>query len=373
MGEANKTAIATLVERATRYTMLVHLPEGHDAEVVRDGLIKTISTLPTHLRGSLTWDQGAEMARHKQFSMATDMAVYFCDPASPWQRGTNENTNGLLRQYFPKGTDLSVFGPEDLEHVAQQLNGRPRKTLDWDSPAERLRDLLEPPKQQAVLQRPLEIAGVTGRFRGEVDGAGAGRDGEVVHPRLSEIAGPRTLVTLVDRTQIGLEVFGERLWVFERDVFGPVLDEEVERVDDLHIGDQPDGDGQAAGSGREHQAGQEISECVLLPVDEVIGGLDLQRVGLDRGPRVRRGAQPNDVGMHLHQPIERVAGAMLQRHLDAHDAITSQGDKGISRASHAACLGVLEPTSTANASQPEAKNLTTRVESKHGPVIDSQN
>jgi transposase, IS30 family len=142
MGEGNKTAIATLVERATRYTMLVHLPDGHTAEAVRDGLITTISTLPTHLRGSLTWDQGAEMARHKQFSMATDMAVYFCDPASPWQRGTNENTNGLLRQYFPKGTDLSVFGPEDLEHVAQQLNGRPRKTLGWDTPAERLRDLL---------------------------------------------------------------------------------------------------------------------------------------------------------------------------------------------------------------------------------------
>jgi IS30 family transposase len=141
-GELNKTAIATLVERTTRYTMLVHLPETHDAEAVRDGLIATISTLPAHLRGSLTWDQGAEMARHKQFSMATDMAVYFCDPASPWQRGTNENTNGLLRQYFPKGTDLSVFGPEDLEHVAQQLNGRPRKTLDWDTPAERLRDLL---------------------------------------------------------------------------------------------------------------------------------------------------------------------------------------------------------------------------------------
>ena len=142
MGEANKTAIATLVERATRYTMLVHLPDGHHAEAVRDGLIATISTLPAHLRGSLTWDQGAEMARHKQFSIATDMAVYFCDPASPWQRGTNENTNGLLRQYFPKGTDLSAFGPEDLEHVAQQLNGRPRKTLDWDTPAERLRDLL---------------------------------------------------------------------------------------------------------------------------------------------------------------------------------------------------------------------------------------
>jgi IS30 family transposase/transposase-like protein len=141
-GELNKTAIATLVERTTRYTMLVHLPESHDAEAVRDGLIATISTLPAHLRGSLTWDQGAEMARHKQFSMATDMAVYFCDPASPWQRGTNENTNGLLRQYFPKGTDLSVYGPQDLEHVAQQLNGRPRKTLDWDTPAERLRDLL---------------------------------------------------------------------------------------------------------------------------------------------------------------------------------------------------------------------------------------
>ncbi|BDX32662.1 hypothetical protein TUM20985_32090 [Mycobacterium antarcticum] len=142
VGELNKTAIATLVERATRYTLLVHLPDGHDAEAVRDGLIATISTLPAHLRGSLTWDQGAEMARHKQFSMATDMAVYFCDPASPWQRGTNENTNGLLRQYFPKGTDLSVFGPEDLEHVSQQLNGRPRKTLGWDTPAERLRDLL---------------------------------------------------------------------------------------------------------------------------------------------------------------------------------------------------------------------------------------
>jgi IS30 family transposase len=142
MGELNKTAIATLVERATRYTMLVHLPDGHDAEAVRDGLIATMMTLPAHLRGSLTWDQGAEMARHKGFSMATDMTVYFCDPASPWQRGTNENTNGLLRQYFPKGTDLSVYGPEDLEHVAQQLNGRPRKTLGWDTPAERLRDLL---------------------------------------------------------------------------------------------------------------------------------------------------------------------------------------------------------------------------------------
>ncbi len=142
MGAGNQTAIGTLVERATRYTMLVHLPDGHDAEHVRDQLIATVATLPEHLRGSLTWDQGCEMAQHKSFAMATDMDVYFCDPASPWQRGSNENTNGLLRQYFPKGTDLSVYGPEDLEHVAQELNGRPRKTLGWETPAERLRDLL---------------------------------------------------------------------------------------------------------------------------------------------------------------------------------------------------------------------------------------
>jgi len=141
-GAHNQSAIATLVERTTRYVMLVHLPQDHSAETVRDGLIKTMATLPAHLRGSLTWDQGAEMAGHKSFTLATDMQVYFCDPASPWQRGSNENTNGLLRQYFPKGTDLSAYGPEDLEHVAQELNGRPRKTLGWKTPAERLRDLL---------------------------------------------------------------------------------------------------------------------------------------------------------------------------------------------------------------------------------------
>ncbi|WP_212748978.1 IS30 family transposase [Nocardia cyriacigeorgica] len=143
IGKGHQSAIGTLVERSTRYTMLVHLPGGsHHAEAVRDGLIRTISTLPTHLRGSLTWDQGAEMAAHHQFSMATDMTVYFCDPQSPWQRGSNENTNGLLRQYFPKGSDLSRFSPEDLEHVALQLNDRPRKTLGWDTPAERFRVLL---------------------------------------------------------------------------------------------------------------------------------------------------------------------------------------------------------------------------------------
>jgi transposase, IS30 family len=145
IGADGASAIGTLVERATRYVMLVHLPAGRTAEAVRDQLVATMTTLPEHLRGSLTWDQGAEMAAHRSFSTATDMPVYFCDPASPWQRGSNENTNGLLRQYFPKGTDLSVHAPADLEHVAQQLNGRPRKTLGWETPAQRLRALLQPP------------------------------------------------------------------------------------------------------------------------------------------------------------------------------------------------------------------------------------
>jgi IS30 family transposase len=142
VGTGSQSAIVTLVERSTRYVMLGHLPGGHTAEEVRDVLVPLIGTLPAHLRGSLTWDQGCEMATHKQFTIATNVPVYFCDPHSPWQRGSNENTNGLLRQYFPKGTDLKIHGPEDLEHVAKELNGRPRKTLDWDTPAERLRDLL---------------------------------------------------------------------------------------------------------------------------------------------------------------------------------------------------------------------------------------
>ena len=114
----------------------VHLPEGHHAEAVRDGLVATIATLPAHLRGSLTWDQGCEMA-HQQFAMATDMPVYFCGPGQPWQRGTNENTNGLLRQCFPKGTDLSVFSPADLNTSPSNSSAAHAKTLDWDTPAER--------------------------------------------------------------------------------------------------------------------------------------------------------------------------------------------------------------------------------------------
>lgn len=142
VGTRSESAIVTLVERSTRYVMLGHLPGGHTAEEVRDVLVPLIQTLPAHLRGSLTWDQGCEMAAHKQFSIATGVPVYFCDPHAPWQRGSNENTNGLLRQYFPKGTDLSVHSTEDLEHVAQKLNRRPRKTLGWSTPAERLRNLL---------------------------------------------------------------------------------------------------------------------------------------------------------------------------------------------------------------------------------------
>lgn len=143
LGRGSTSAIGTLVERATRYVLLVHLPaHRHDAETVRDGLITTMRTLPTHLTRSLTWDQGSEMSRHHEFSIATGIPVYFCDPHSPWQRGSNENTNGLLRQYFPKGSDLSTHTPEHLAAVAAQLNRRPRKTLGWDTPAERLATLL---------------------------------------------------------------------------------------------------------------------------------------------------------------------------------------------------------------------------------------
>lgn len=143
LGKGNKSAIGTLVERTTRYVMLLRLPNGHTAVDARNALITAIDTLPRHLKASLTWDQGSEMAGHKSFSIATDCPVYFCDPGAPWQRGSNENTNGLLRQHFPKGTDLSVHTAEDLELVAIQLNNRPRQTLNFDTPAERLNELLD--------------------------------------------------------------------------------------------------------------------------------------------------------------------------------------------------------------------------------------
>jgi IS30 family transposase len=152
------SAIGTLVERSTRFTMLLHLPRmaaygqprvdngpalaGHGAQAVRDAIAAKVTTLPEQLRRSLTWDQGAEMAQHAQLRIDTGLAVYFCDPHSPWQRGTNENTNGLLRQYFPKGTDLSTHTPTELDAVAAALNSRPRKTLGYKTPAEALNEHL---------------------------------------------------------------------------------------------------------------------------------------------------------------------------------------------------------------------------------------
>ena len=142
---ASGSAIGTLVERASRYVMLLHLPAGHGADAVEAAMVEAMSRLPQTLRRTLTWDQGREMANHVQIAAATDLDVYFCDPHSPWQRGSNENTNGLLRQYFPKGTDLAVYQPDYLEHVARKLNTRPRETLNWRTPAEALDQLLSQP------------------------------------------------------------------------------------------------------------------------------------------------------------------------------------------------------------------------------------
>lgn len=163
----NSSAIGTLVERTTRFTMLLHLPPlpghreqprdkrspalaGHGAEAVRDAITRVMTSLPKQLKRSLTWDQGTEMAQHVQLSIDTGLKVYFCDPQSPWQRGTNENTNGLLRQYFPKGTDLSAHRPSDLKAVALALNTRPRKALGWKTPAESLDELLRSGGKRSV-------------------------------------------------------------------------------------------------------------------------------------------------------------------------------------------------------------------------------
>ena len=142
MGHANRSAIVTLVERSTRYALLGRIGRTRDARSVQGVLEELIERLPRHLWRSLTWDQGTEMARHTNFTIATGIPVYFCDPHSPWQRGSNENTNGLLRQYFPKGTGLSRHSQDHLDAVAVQLNGRPRETLGWRTPAERLAELL---------------------------------------------------------------------------------------------------------------------------------------------------------------------------------------------------------------------------------------
>jgi IS30 family transposase len=142
LGKNNRSAIGTLVERTSRFVVLLHLPNGHGAQEVYDALIARIQTLPEQLWRSLTWDHGKEMARHIEFSVATGIDVYFCDPHSPWQRGTNENTNGLLRQYFPKGTDLSVYSQPALDAVARELNDRPRKTLNAMKPSEKLAEII---------------------------------------------------------------------------------------------------------------------------------------------------------------------------------------------------------------------------------------
>ena len=139
---AHNTHIATLVERHTRFTMLLKVPSKDTATVVAT-LSKHVRKLPQQLRRSLTWDRGKEMADHKNFTVATNVQVYFCDPRSPWQRGSNENTNGLLRQYFPRGTDLSRFSQAYLNRIALRLNQRPRKTLGFETPADRLRAVLQ--------------------------------------------------------------------------------------------------------------------------------------------------------------------------------------------------------------------------------------
>jgi len=145
VGPASKSAIGTLVERSTRFTILLHLPDRHDADTVAEAMIREMRHLPEHLRRSITWDRGRELAAYARVELALDTRLYFCDPHSPWQRGTNENTNGLLRQYFPKATDLSIYPVDYLDFVAAQLNDRPRKTLDWKTPAEAFQQLLSSP------------------------------------------------------------------------------------------------------------------------------------------------------------------------------------------------------------------------------------
>ena len=154
IGKNQASQIGTLVERSTGFVQLLHLPDSRTAETVADAMIATIKNLPAVLRRTVTWDQGHEMAQHARISIEAGIDVYFCDPHSPWQRGSNENTNGLLRQYFPKGTDLSVHSAAHLAHVAAELNGRPRKRFGWHSPAYMLGQLLSPPTETTVATKP---------------------------------------------------------------------------------------------------------------------------------------------------------------------------------------------------------------------------
>lgn len=149
MGRNGRSAIGTLVERKTRFLMLLHLPHGHRALDVQQAMLATTKKLPQALWKSLTWDRGSEMARHAEISIATGLEIYFCDPAKPWQRGSNENTNGLLRQYFPKSTDLHSFTAEELDYVSWEMNQRPRQTLGWDTPAQALDKLLSAASSEA--------------------------------------------------------------------------------------------------------------------------------------------------------------------------------------------------------------------------------
>ena len=142
IGKGNRSAVGTLVERSTRYVMLLHLPDGWKADQVDEAMRTTIRKLPKDLIRTITWDQGKEMNRHANFTVDTGIPIYFCDPHSPWQRGSNENTNGLLRQYMPKGTDLSLLTRGDLRRIAKSLNDRPRKTLGYMKPSEKLTELL---------------------------------------------------------------------------------------------------------------------------------------------------------------------------------------------------------------------------------------
>ena len=144
LGQGSRSAVGTLVERSTRMTLLLHLPDGKSAEQVEAAMREAVSKLPSSLARTITWDQGAEMAKHAAFTTATGIPIYFCDPHSPWQRGSNENTNGLLRQYLPKGTDLSGLSREELDAIQDSLNGRPRKTLGYLTPSEKLTEFLAP-------------------------------------------------------------------------------------------------------------------------------------------------------------------------------------------------------------------------------------